>query len=519
MNIRNILITLCLLAVFPLTVSAKVLTVLPGKSIQEKIDEAEDNDFVAIFGGTYNENLTIDNKVVRLVEVKGQEVTISGNVTFQNCSVLPPLEGIAFSDGTLRFDGNEGDLVLRNIKHERASNLQVVGNNEILIESCKFGNTQISGIDNVLIESCELSELYLLQGNATVTLTDLKVGHFQISTSFDGKANLEKSEITKIVQDSGSLNVVNTTLQNFTSGNGSEKTILFRCVIGEDRSESYYRSQRLWMGYCTVYTRNSWFREVRANSKHVIVGCEFDGRNNQEAPINVYNFNNSSLSVLNSKIHNIRQQNYDHWQDACIWARDSRDSNFLIQNNYLQTSHERSGSGGNLYFEINDSNKVIIRNNVSIGLEKIGRFPFGSVIEGNQSFTHWNNPLYIEGGSTLGKDNKGYGDQDLNSLRYPEEGKLVDFAAALYKDHNVYDVSEDSVLIDAGVDNPLYNDRDGTRNDAGPSGGVWFDPDGWTTEKPVVISFEVSSDLVLEGVDTEVILSEGQAVSAPAASE
>ena len=96
---------------------------------------------------------------------------------------------------------------------------------------------------------------------------------------------------------------------------------------------------------------------------------------------------------------------------------------------------------------------------------------------------------------------------------------MVDFAAALYKDHNVYDVSEDSVLIDAGVDNPLYNDRDGTRNDAGPSGGVWFDPDGWTTEKPVVISFEVSSDLVLEGVDTEVILSEGQAVSAPAASE
>ena len=49
MNIRNILITLCLLAVFPLTVSAKVLTVLPGKSIQEKIDEAEDNDFELIF--------------------------------------------------------------------------------------------------------------------------------------------------------------------------------------------------------------------------------------------------------------------------------------------------------------------------------------------------------------------------------------------------------------------------------------------------------------------------------------
>ena len=99
MNIRNILITLCLLVVFPLTVSAKVLTVLPGKSIQEKIDEAEENDFEAIFGGTYNENLIIDNKVVRLVEVKGQDVIINGNITFKNCSVLPPFEGFEIAAG------------------------------------------------------------------------------------------------------------------------------------------------------------------------------------------------------------------------------------------------------------------------------------------------------------------------------------------------------------------------------------------------------------------------------------
>jgi hypothetical protein len=31
----------------------------------------------------------------------------------------------------------------------------------------------------------------------------------------------------------------------------------------------------------------------------------------------------------------------------------------------------------------------------------------------------------------------------------------------------------------------------------------------------VVLSFDLSTDMVLEGVDTEVILSEGQAVSAP----
>ena len=138
MNIRNILITLCLLAVFPLTVSAKVLTVLPGQSIQEKIDEAEDNDFVAIFGGTYNENLIIDNKVVRLVEVKGQDVTIAGNITFKNCSVLPPFEGFEFSAGELLFENNQGELVLKNIDHEKGVKIVIRGSENILIDSCKF---------------------------------------------------------------------------------------------------------------------------------------------------------------------------------------------------------------------------------------------------------------------------------------------------------------------------------------------------------------------------------------------
>ena len=35
------------------------------------------------------------------------------------------------------------------------------------------------------------------------------------------------------------------------------------------------------------------------------------------------------------------------------------------------------------------------------------------------------------------------------------------------------------------------------------------------TDKPVVISFDISPELVLEGVDTEVIISGGTAVSAP----
>ena len=170
-----------------------------------------------------------------------------------------------------------------------------------------------------------------------------------------------------------------------------------------------------------------------------------------------------------------------------------------------------------MVFEIEESNKIIIRNNVSIAGYYFGRFPFGTLIEGNHSFAHVN-PLYVDGGVVIGPNNIAY-EVGIDATRNPEQGKLVAAAQELFKNDNVYELSEGSLLKDAGVDNALFNDRDGTRNDAGPSGGVWFDPDGWTTDKPVVISFEVSSDLVLEGVDTEVILSEGQAVTAPASSE
>ena len=489
MNIRNILITLCLLAVFSLTVSAKVLTVLPGKSIQEKIDEAEDNDFVAIFGGTYNENLTINNKIIRLVEVKGQEVTIAGNLTFTNCSTVPPLEGFEFKGGKiLAFLNCEGEILLRNINHEEGERIEFSSENGRLV-----------------IDSSQIKRLNVDRGSAEISNSDVKI---------------------EVNQTSGSLTAVKSNIGRINTQSATPKTVLYRCTIGggeADRNwESFYRSKRLWMGYSTVYNGSSWFREVDAGSKHVVVGCEFDQEsqndgNRERTLVRIENFHSSSFSIINSKIHNVYQRHWDQWHDHCIEAWGCNNSNFLVQNNYLQTNHNGGDLRGTMRFEIAESNKIIIRNNVSIAVYYLGRFPFGTLIEGNHSFAH-GNPLYVDGGAVIGTGNIAY-EVGLDATRNPEQGKLVAAAQELFKNDNVYELSEGSLLKDAGVDNALFNDRDGTRNDAGPSGGVWFDPDGWTTDKPVVISFEVSSDLVLEGVDTEVILSEGQAVTAPASSE
>jgi hypothetical protein len=70
-----------------------------------------------------------------------------------------------------------------------------------------------------------------------------------------------------------------------------------------------------------------------------------------------------------------------------------------------------------------------------------------------------------------------------------------------------------SPCINAGVSDPIFNDLDGTRNDIGPGGGCFFDPEAWTTDKPIVISFDLGPSELLRGADTLVTLSNGQAVS------
>ena len=80
----NILILLVGLTL-PQLLQAASYSVFSGQSIQAKIDAASNGDTVAIFGGTYTENLTV-SKDVRLQLVAGQTVTLAGNITFSGLS-------------------------------------------------------------------------------------------------------------------------------------------------------------------------------------------------------------------------------------------------------------------------------------------------------------------------------------------------------------------------------------------------------------------------------------------------
>ena len=105
---------LAVLAALAPLADAATHAVLPGASIQAKINLAVAGDIIAIFGGTYNEDLTID-KAVRLVEVSGQQVILNGNVTFSGVTNCPPFEGFTVgSPGRGINVNNTTGLVFRN---------------------------------------------------------------------------------------------------------------------------------------------------------------------------------------------------------------------------------------------------------------------------------------------------------------------------------------------------------------------------------------------------------------------
>jgi hypothetical protein len=66
--------------------------------------------------------------------------------------------------------------------------------------------------------------------------------------------------------------------------------------------------------------------------------------------------------------------------------------------------------------------------------------------------------------------------------------------------NTIEDPSSDGV--DLGPQEAEFNDHDGTRNDIGANGGHKFDPEGWTTDNPIVLMNRLEATYVKKGTAT-----------------
>ena len=136
-KIKNNLVVL-LLGFFLAVQMAGAVTnvVLPGESIQAQINLSGDGDTVAIFGGTYSEDLVITQSV-RLAEVIGQEVTINGSLLISGVTNAPPLEGFAIgSTGRGVTISNTPGILLNSLDLRGGTGLAAKGSSEVRVQNC-----------------------------------------------------------------------------------------------------------------------------------------------------------------------------------------------------------------------------------------------------------------------------------------------------------------------------------------------------------------------------------------------
>jgi len=303
-----------------------------------------------------------------------------------------------------------------------------------------------------------------------------------ITLNGESTVSVENSQVSKFAQNGGSLHTINVTVSgNFDTGDSAIRTIAFRTTVTGDCN---WRSNRSWFGYSTARS----FNFYGSNAKVVVVGSTIDRVNREADGIRPHGPGNQ-FTGTNSVVKNVRSY-YTSDENNIDIAGAGNSAKIL--NNYIQKTHNSSDSGDHYNIRINDTTDVLIANNIfSNTVDGMVDAPFGVTVLNN---------LAIEG---------------RTGLRDGVVASNTTTGDPLFVDGDPYELGTGSPCLNAGTEDPRYNDRDGSRNDIGPSGGAWYDPDGWTTENPVVISFELSRDQILEGDATPILLQEGLGVSIP----
>jgi len=426
----NLLILLAGLAL-PHGMQAATYSVFSGQSIQTKIDSATNGDTVAIFGGSYTENLTV-SKDVRLQLVAGQSVTLAGNITFSGLS-----NAYTFANFTW---GGQTDKTIT-----------VSGCRNFTINSIKSpaGSISLTGSNTV----------------AKIFATSLTNGGITISSG----ANVQgiQSSCTGItVNGSSAADFARCTVTgNVSVASGVKRVSVSRCSVTEVLDSS---SELTYVTYSSLRV----FRQRGAVGKAYIVGCtireDFDkdgwgnfGGNTVEV------HDTSSLSILNSAVRDGRD---DYVENQAIWVAGG--ANLFAMNSVIYNYTGYRGTGR--VFRLDGSANNYISSNIGYSIQY--EFVYGPFA--NNSVTY-----------NLSQTGEGGGVLLQNRLN----------ADPAFVDTTDFVLGPTSPARNAGDPDPRFNDIDGTRNDMGIYGGPFYDPEGRTGSKPVVMQMELDQTQFLRG--------------------
>ena len=481
--IKRLILTLQALAC-SITI-AETVSVTPGQSIQDAIDNAADGDVIVIFGGSYSEELTI-NKGVQLTEAVGEDVIISGNVTITGVSDAPPFRGFNLGAGTTTLT--------------------------------------VENTTGLAISGVTMDDLLQLGGSVYVSDSTINGGWSVDAYSFpnpDYNPQLPPNHPNNV----GKPRILYSE---------AEMAVGFRLNIVEGCTWSSLKKG--WLGYSTLAGtfQHSNLEDLNlTNALTLLVANEIAITTDLRGAININHRTNagSSAQIYNNYLTSRIQRN-NPTQPSPSGQHESiraTASSLTIQNNYselmlvgspsyLQRPDAASVGRGYAAYHLS-GDAITVRNNIIKGNVVAINAPGNSVIEYNYAANdyHYDRlnadlgfPLTGDCVPTFAPDGNG-GLVDTNTGKAPGASDLV-----FLKDSGWWSYQGAKADVEAlSSPNPLFDDRDDSRNNLGPSGGPCFDPQAWTTSKPVVISFDLSPESQVAGQGAKVLLSNGIAISAP----
>jgi hypothetical protein len=334
-------------------------------------------------------------------------------------------------------------------------------------------NLTISGKDVRLLRPA--SQAVTLSGNITFSgITNAYTfGGFTIGGMTDKTltiSNCPKMSVYAVTMAAGNVSVTgsNTTADfarctitgNITVASSVQRMSLARSTVTESLDSS---ANETLVAYSTL----RWFRQ-RSTGKAILVGNTLNERL-VDGGRTVEVYDSAALIALNNIVRDGAYYNYN--DNFAFWISGGASLNAF--NNVIFNYSGRYADRG-FHFEPNRSSVSEISSNIGHTIQD--EFLYGSF--------NYINALY-----NLSSTGAGGGVYLTSHIS----------ADPLFTDTDNFVLGASSPARDAGNPDPRFNDIDGTRNDMGIYGGPFYDPDGRSGSKPVVLKAELDNTQFVKG--------------------
>jgi hypothetical protein len=437
----------------------------PGQSIQSAIDASSAGDIIYVNDGIYTENITLDNKDIRIIGQGANRPRIY-NLIVQNYTNFDNIAHLSVTESASQT------FTIENVQEANLNGIKISSGNLILknsklsMQNSQFGRDVIANQSTLSLRTSSISgnldanqsEIYLKDSNVTNSVN-----------AWESTLRMVGSKVTQHVRVYDSQNHLGS----------PTNCVVLQSTIGEKLTTKAAKS---FICYNTI--RYGYFE-----GKVDITGNTFDGRSKALVGIDL-NASHTNAVIRNNLITLMTEHSPSDLTEKGIGIRIDGGSKAQITNNIITQCGDSWDRGTN--------------SNCGIGVWV--KQDTGTTIMGN-----FFKDIYDRGSSNIGGNVMVQAPSSVN-LTYNNlwgsnktAGGVINIGGVGSdpKMNSDYTLQPGSPNLDTGPPDARFNDRDGSRNDIGMFGGHNFIPNGKTTNKPIVLGLDLAPVFVpIGGITT-----------------